>query len=138
MSEEDRAPRVQALAVLSRHYDVTGDAFRILVTHSMLVARKAREIALHHQDARGGDVDLDFLEEISLLHDIGIGGTHAPSIDCHGDAPYLQHGIIGRKLLEDEGLPVHALACERHTGSGITRAQIAANDLPLPADRDYV
>lgn len=36
------------------------------------------------------------------------------------------------------GLPRHALACERHTGAGITREEVAAQDLPLPRDRDYL
>ena len=31
-----------------------------------------------------------------------------------------------------EGLPRHALVCERHTGAGLSLAQIIAQNLPVP------
>jgi uncharacterized protein len=46
--------------------------------------------------------------------------------------PYICHGIIGREILEAEGLPRHALVCEHHTGSGLTIDEIIAQELPLP------
>ena len=76
--------------------------------------------------------DLDFIYEAAMLHDIGIIRCHAPSIGCHGDLPYICHGIEGRKMLEAENLPRHALVCERHTGSGLTCEEIIDSDLPLP------
>ena len=72
-----------------------------------------------------------------MLHDIGMFMTHAPGIDCQGKYPYICHGYLGRGLLEKEGLPRHALVCERHTGVGITREDIRRQQLPLP-DRDMV
>ena len=35
-------------------------------------------------------------------------------------------------MLENEGLPRHALVCERHTGSGLTVDDIRNQNLPLP------
>lgn len=67
-----------------------------------------------------------------MLHDIGIIATRAPEIECHGDLPYICHGVEGRKMLEAEGLPHHALVAERHTGVGISRAEIIENDFPVP------
>jgi uncharacterized protein len=67
-----------------------------------------------------------------MLHDIGIFKCNAPSIYCIGDLPYILHGIEGRKILELENMPRHALVCERHTGSGITKEQIIQDNLPLP------
>ena len=64
--------------------------------------------------------DMEFIEEAALLHDIGIFMTDAPEIGCYGDEDYICHGFLGRDLLEKEGLPVHALVCERHVGVGIT------------------
>lgn len=40
--------------------------------------------------------------------------------------------MIGRELLENMGYHRHALVCERHTGSGMTRDEIIASNLPLP------
>lgn len=72
-----------------------------------------------------------------MLHDIGIRWCHAPAIHCHGDQPYILHGTLGADLLRREGWPRHALVCERHTGTGITRQQIVAQQLPLDLDRSY-
>jgi uncharacterized protein len=102
----------------------------ILLHHSRMVANKAVAIARnlnHHQP-----VDITFVEEAALLHDIGIHLTDAPQIGCHGEHPYLMHGILGREILEREGLPRHALVCERHIGIGLSRADIIDQDLPLP------
>ena len=124
--------------LLARHYDAASEAYRILVTHSILVARKARTLGERflerHPEA---DLDLEFLTEAALLHDIGIGRCHAPEIGCTGAEPYIRHGVAGREILEVEGLPRHALVCERHTGSGITTIEIEAQGLPLPP-RDYL
>jgi uncharacterized protein len=92
------------------------------------VADKALQIAASY----GKPVDLQFIEEAAMLHDIGVALTDAPSLDCHGTAPYICHGVIGREILEWEGLPRHALVCERHIGVGLTVADIRAQNLPLP------
>ena len=72
------------------------------------------------------------MEEAALLHDIGIFLCDAPDICCTGTLPYICHGVEGRRLLEAEGLPRHALVCERHTGSGLTVDDIVRQGLPLP------
>ena len=67
-----------------------------------------------------------------MLHDIGIFKCDAAGIQCFGIEPYICHGRIGAELLRSEGFPRHARVCERHTGAGITKAQIIAQNLPLP------
>ena len=47
------------------------------------------------------------------------------------------HGYLGAELLRSEGLPRHALVCERHTGTGISLEEIIERNLPLP-HRDMV
>ena len=98
------------------------------MTHSRAVADKALEIAASY----GKPVDTRFIEEAAMLHDIGVSMTDAPSLDCHGKAPYICHGVIGRQILEQEGLPLHALVCERHIGVGLTAEDIRRQALPLP------
>ena len=36
------------------------------------------------------------------------------------------------KMLDSEGLPQHALVCERHIGVGLTMEDIRLQKLPLP------
>ncbi len=118
--------------LIQKYYAQDSLAYHILVTHSKNVTQKALYLA---ERVPHLNPDTQFIEEAAMLHDIGIFLTDAPNIDCFGKAPYIRHGILGRELLEKEGLPKHALVCERHTGAGISRADIKAQKLPLP-DRD--
>lgn len=122
------------LAVIRRYYDPDSELYAILVTHSRLVAQKA--LAVARRVAHLGP-DLKFIAEAALLHDIGIFLTRFPEIGCYGSHPYICHGYLGREILEKEGLPRHALVCERHVGVGITREEIVRRQLPLP-ERDMV
>ena len=55
-----------------------------------------------------------------------------------GEADYLQHGLIGGQMIREYAaehhldLELYARVCERHTGSGITAAEIIEQQLPLP------
>ncbi len=124
--------------IIQKYYAPSSESYRILVIHSVLVASKALEIARAYQQRHANTkLDLQFLEEAALLHDIGIFRCAAPEIHCFGAAPYIKHGIIGREILEKEGLSQHALVCERHTGAGLTKEDVLAQQLPLPV-RDYL
>ncbi|HOV47020.1 MAG TPA: phosphohydrolase [Anaerolineae bacterium] len=74
-----------------------------------------------------------FIEEAAMLHDIGIVRVHAPDMGCTGELPYITHILEGRRILEAEGLPRHALVAERHVGVGLTQEEIVSQGLPLPA-----
>lgn len=121
--------------LLEKYYPPGDPAREILFTHSRAVTAKA--LAVADRVARRETIDLPFIGEAALLHDIGVRFVHAPSIGCHGDLPYLAHGYKGRELLEAEGWPRHALVCERHIGVGLSAAEIVAQHLPLPA-RDMI
>lgn len=120
--------------ILARHFGEAKEACAIVLEHSRLVADKALRVARGLADPA---LDLRFIEEAALLHDIGVCRTRSTGIGCTGSAPYILHGIIGRDILDAEGLPRHALVCERHIGVGLTVDDIAAQHLPLPA-RDMV
>ena len=125
---------IEPIQLIQKYYQPESQSYEILIIHSEMVKAKALEIA----ERLGGDkVDRVFLAEAAMLHDIGIFKTHSPRIGCFGEAHYLCHGVLGREILEAEGLPKHALVCERHTGIGLTRADIKAQNLPLP-DRDML
>jgi uncharacterized protein len=115
--------------LIEKFYPAGTESHRILLRHSIRVAGKAGEIA--GRLAVEG-VDVDFVHEAALLHDIGMLFTDAPEIGCHGSLPYLCHGYKGRELLESEGLPRHALVCDRHIGIGLSASEIVTQKLPLP------
>ena len=95
---------------------------------------KALSIAKNHPEL---NADTQFITEAAMLHDIGIYLTNAPSIFCHGKKPYICHGYLGADILRNEGLPKHALVCERHTGTGLSVEDIERQKLPLPL-RDMI
>ncbi len=117
--------------IIRRYYDHAPEAWEILLQHSRKVTCRAVKIARDLQQ-KGLAVDLDFVAQAAMLHDIGIIKTDTPELGCFGDVPYLQHGILGRQMLEAEGLPRHALVCERHIGVGLTASEIKRQKLPLP------
>ena len=102
---------------------------QVLLKHSTDVAQRALRIAKAHPEL---GADEAFLWEAAMLHDIGITKVDAPSIYCFGTEHYIRHGILGAEILRSEGLPRHARVAERHTGTGLTAAEIIRQNLPLP------
>lgn len=120
---------IDADAVLREYYPRGSATYEILKRHGEQVAARALAIA----DRPGFDLlDKRFLLEAALLHDVGIFMTDTPILGCHGNHPYICHGVLGRELLEKHGLPRHALVCERHVGVGLSARDIEEQQLPLP------
>lgn len=115
--------------IIDKYYPDNTPLRHILMVHSRQVADRALQIVDRHPEL---PFDRQFVEEAAMLHDIGIFLTDAPGIECHGAEPYILHGRLGAELMRREGYPRHARVCERHTGAGITKAQIVAQQLPLP------
>lgn len=118
--------------IINQYYTPSSDLHSLLVVHSEQVAKLAVSLGEKLKKDNLFDVDIDFVYEASMLHDIGIFLTDAPGIYCFGKQPYICHGILGRDLLEKHRLMRHALVCERHTGAGITVNDIVKQQLPLP------
>ncbi|WP_288201778.1 HD domain-containing protein [uncultured Porphyromonas sp.] len=129
--KELRSPKggLDVYAILEKYYQKHSQAYQILTIHGECVAKKALEIARRRKEWK---LDKALIYEGAMLHDIGIFRCDAPSIGCVGEEPYIKHGVIGSELLMSEGLPKHALICERHTGVGITLEMIIQRNLPLP------
>ena len=103
-------------AIIDKYYPADDELRRVLLLHSRQVADRCLQIVRKHKEL---PVDVQFLEEAAMLHDIGIYQCDAPSIHCHGTEPYIKHGPIGGDLLRQEGYPRHARVAERHTGTGL-------------------
>lgn len=119
--------------IIEKYYPKDTDIYFILKIHSEQVCEKALQIADKHPDLK---LDKQFLFEASMLHDIGVFMCDAPRIQCRGTHQYIEHGYLGAEILRAEGLPQHALVCERHTGTGLTKDTILKNKLNIPA-KDY-
>jgi len=103
-------------AIIDKYYPADNELRRVLLQHSRQVADRCLQIVEKHREL---PVDVQFLEEAAMLHDIGVYQCDAPSIHCHGTEPYIKHGPIGGELLRQEGFPRHARVAERHTGTGL-------------------
>ncbi len=119
------------MGIIDKYYSDNEELRQILITHSKAVTARALQICDRHPEL---GLDRQFVEEAAMLHDIGIFLCDAPGIACHGKEHYLRHGRLGAELLRKEGYPRHARVCERHTGAGLTREAILAEQLPLPAE----
>ena len=115
--------------IIDKYYPAGEELTDLLLKHIRQVADRCLQVARRHKEL---PLDVQFLEEAAMLHDIGIRWCHAPGILCHGEEHYIRHGLIGGRLLREMGYERHARVCERHTGTGITRQQIERQQLPLP------
>ena len=120
---------VDYFAVIHRYISPDSLTYRFYLPHvasvTTMAVRVGRRLGLEPSQ-------MEFIEEASMLHDIGIVNVDAQHLGCHGDLPYVAHLEEGRRILEAEGLPRHAEVACSHVGLGITREEIIAKDLALP------
>jgi uncharacterized protein len=118
------------ISIIEEYFEKNSYGYKIIVTHSRLVAEKAVNIA---KKLSYLNCDINFIKDAAMLHDIGTCFVNAHSIGCFGKEPYIVHGYLGRKILDERNLPKHALVCERHVGTGLSAEYIKEKKLPLPA-----
>ena len=121
--------KINPFEIIEKYFLKDSEIYYVLVTHSEQVRDKALDVAMNHPELH---LDTLFIAEAAMLHDIGIFLCDAPRIHCHGLHQYIEHGYLGADLIREEGLPRHALVCERHTGVGISLEMIVKGKLPLP------
>lgn len=125
--------------ILEHFYPEDTPLRRLLILHSLQVRSKALAILAQS----GVKANAQLVADAAMLHDIGIGRCHAPSILCEGTSDYLAHGTIGAAMLREYGaqhgldLEKYARVCERHTGSGLSAADVREQKLPIP-EQDYL
>ena len=91
--------------IIDKYYTEDDALKALLIKHSRQVADRCLAVCDKHPEL---GLDRAFVEEAAMLHDIGIRWCNAPSILCMGEEPYIRHGLIGGKILREEGLPHHA------------------------------
>jgi uncharacterized protein len=101
------------------------------IIHSALVTKKALTIAKKYLEKHPNKtLDMRFIEEIGMLHDIGIFQTKTPFLFTKGTGPYITHLAKGSNILEKENLLLHARAARTH--ANISKEDIKRYNLPLP------
>ena len=135
------AANAAAMEILCSFYPEETPLRTLLLKHSTQVRDKALDLLRRGPDPAICD-EADVVQA-ALLHDIGVGRCHAPSILCEGTADYMAHGLIGGQMLREYAASHHldlekyARVCERHTGTGLTAEDIRTQRLPLP-ERDFL
>ncbi|MFP4523074.1 MAG: HD domain-containing protein [Candidatus Nanoarchaeia archaeon] len=114
--------------IINTYFKPGSLAHKIYMNHVTLVTKKALEVAKRVPEL---DPNIEFIEEAAMLHDIGICKVNAPGLGCFGKAPYIQHTILGKEILEKEGLFKHAHICVHHN-IGLSKKRIIQANLPLP------
>ena len=107
--------------IIDKYYPEENQLRHILLTHSEQVAKKALQVADTHPELQ---LDRQFLEEASLLHDIGRSKTNS-----------IEHAVIGAQILKERGYPQEIInIVERHIGTGLTEEDARQLGLPI---KDY-
>ena len=91
---------IDTLSIIDRFYEAGSDLSELLLLHSRQVAQLVQQLG-ERLVAQGKPLDLEFAVEAAMLHDIGVIHTNAPGIHCHGTEPYICHGVIGRRMLDE-------------------------------------
>ncbi len=128
-----RIPTDRDILALHEKHAPTPEALDAVAAHCQIVCGIAEGL---HEAGRAG-ADLALVRAGCLLHDIGVYRLYDESgrVDY---ARYIQHGVLGHQLLADEGLPeVLCRFASHHTGVGLSRQDIARQELPLPPG-DYL
>ena len=133
------------LEVIKKYHAPDSREYQILTIHSLAVTKKALEIAQKIKKNKThfakffpkedlDKLDLQFIYEAAMLHDIGFGFPNKGKEKNKKDFStcYVAHGYWGAEILRKEGLPKHARVAERHVGVGITKEDIEKNKWPIP------
>ena len=125
-----QSAKVNYMRIIHKYIQPYTQVYQLYIIHVTLVTAKALKIA---RKLKLSKVQQRFIEEACMLHDIGIIKVNSRKIGCHGELPYIQHIVEGKKILEAEGLPAHAKIAENHIGvGGLTKEEIIAKKLLLP------
>lgn len=123
--------KIEYFKIIHKYIKPDSLAYSFYIPHVILVTAKAIKVGIRIGLSKD---KLRFIEESAMLHDIGMIKTKDEEIGCFGDNPYLCHILEGQKILEKEGLPMHARVARSHIGVGITKEEIIDKKLPLPEE----
>lgn len=124
---------IDQIKALHRKYAPNPKVFEYVFSHCQIICEIVEQLI-----SKGNfQCDIELVKSGALVHDIGVYKvTDKEGVEDKKN--YIKHGVEGYKILKDEGLPEPLCRiAERHTGVGITKEQILANNLPL-LPKDYI
>ena len=123
--------------LIDRYYPADTSENRALRDIYMRHCRAVAELALKLAADNHLEIAPEVIRTAAMLHDIGIVMTDAPGIHCHGTERYLMHGPLGAEMIRKAGLPEkYARVARRHTGAGLTIAEMHALSIPVEDSRE--
>jgi uncharacterized protein len=126
-------PTFQQIEALHKRLAPTKAAFDLVFTHCIIVSEIADALLANGNNS---DIDAELVRAGCLLHDIGVYALYENGVLDRGR--YITHGTEGYKILKAEGFDeAICRIASHHTGVGLTREDIAAQNLPLP-DEDLL
>ncbi len=126
--------------LLHKKYAATEMLLDLVWTHCNIAADIAL-LLLDRHDFNKTELQREFVIQAALLSDIGVyacsGYEWIPG-QPPSDKPYIQHGVIGAWILQQEGYsPAIIQVAHSHTGVGLTAQDVKLYGLQLP-EADYV
>ena len=108
---------------LHKKYAKTDADFALIYTHCQVIDA----IAVQLLDAKpNSQIDRDLLHVACMLHDIGAYDVLENGKFVDG----VRHGVIGEKILRNEGFPEQIWRfASHHTGVGLTKQDVIATNL---------
>ncbi|WP_035794226.1 HD domain-containing protein [Kitasatospora mediocidica] len=133
MTPPTTLPTLDEIRALHAKYAPTPEALDAVLTHCEIVCGIAEQLMASAELP----LDADLVRAGALLHDIGVYRLY----DRDGRLDhrnYIRHGVLGHEILREEGYPeLLCRFCSCHTGVGLTRHDVRAQQLPLP-EADYL
>jgi uncharacterized protein len=127
-----KLPSEADIEALHRKYAANDAAYQAVRTHCQIVWEIAEQLI----DANSLSVDTELVYVGCMLHDIGVYRFEGIGGDSRNiGVEYLRHGLLGHDILQAEGFADGICRfASHHTGVGITKEDVIANNLPLPAE----
>ncbi|MCB9789714.1 phosphohydrolase [Candidatus Nomurabacteria bacterium] len=117
------------MTIIKKYISEEEQLYDIYMSHVERVADRAVVIAQRIGLSR---LEQEFIYDAGMLHDIGVVEVYAPDIGCNGGLPYIQHLIVGKRILDEEGMPHHGNVALRHCSPKFTMDNIKRRKIPLP------
>ncbi|HEX4094053.1 MAG TPA: HD domain-containing protein [Trebonia sp.] len=130
-----RIPTDEEILGLHEKHAPSAGALDLVYKHCQIVCGIAEQLHARSSASRG--INIGLARAGALLHDVGVYRLYDDAGNLDGRT-YIRHGILGYELLQSEGLPdAICRFASHHTGVGISREDVIAQGLPLPA-ADYL
>ena len=121
-------PTFEDIELLHRKYAPSEQAFELVFTHSKIVGEIATSLLIAKPQP---NIDEKLVAVGCLLHDIGVYKLYEDGV--LNESRYITHGLEGYQLLKAEGFDESVCRiASHHTGVGLSREDIEAQNLALP------